>query len=372
MKKAVKILLLLLFAAACISIRAQAVDVVGSQSEALDTEEMTESMPGDVSEMLDGVEISENTDFGEGMKLIWGRVGSHVPGILKGALQSAVMILLIAILCNIADGICESGALPGSGSYIELAGVLAIAAISVANTGTYIGLGRETVQSIDQISKAVLPTLTAAATASGSLTAAATKYAASAFCMDVLLKVASGILIPVIYAYIAAVVGEAAFGGEGLSGAAGFLKWLATSILTLLVLAFIIYLSLSGVVSGAADAVTLRLAKTTISTTLPVVGSIVSDAASAVLAGGAILKNAIGVFGMLAVCAVCLVPFLRLAAHYLLYKAVSKLTASVSGNRISRLIGGIANAFGLVMGMTGASALMLFFSLISLIKVASG
>jgi stage III sporulation protein AE len=122
---------------------------------------------------------------------------------------------------------------------------------------------------------------------------------------------------------------------EGLSGAAGFLKWLATTLLTLIVLAFVVYLGVSGVVSSATDAATLRVAKTTLSTVFPVVGSIISDAASSVLAGASVLRNAIGIFGMLAVITICLLPFLHLGAHYILYKAVSKLIATVSGSKIS-------------------------------------
>jgi hypothetical protein len=40
----------------------------------------------------------------------------------------------------------------------------------------------------------------------------------------------------------------------------------------------------------------------------------------------------------------------------------------VSASRISKLIGGIGTAFGLMMGVTGSAAVILYFSIISLIK----
>jgi stage III sporulation protein AE len=233
------------------------------------------------------------------------------------------------------------------------------------------GLGDSTLTELSSFSKVLLPTLSAAAAASGAIASSAAKYAATALFMDVLITVSSGILMPVIYAFIAACIAEAAVGGEGITGAASFLKWMATTLLTLIVLAFVVYLGVSGVVSSATDAATLRVAKTTLSTVFPVVGSIISDAASSVLAGASVLRNAIGVFGMLAVISLCLLPFMHLGAHYILYKAVSKLTATVSGSKISKLVSGIGTAFGLTMSLTGACALMLFFSLISMIKVVT-
>lgn len=49
-------------------------------------------------------------------------------------------------------------------------------------------------------------------------------------------------------------------------------------------------------------------------------GGIISDAAETVLAGAGMLKNTVGVFGMLAILAACAYPFLQLGVQYLLYK----------------------------------------------------
>ena len=75
---------------------------------------------------------------------------------------------------------------------------------------------------------------------------------------------------------------------------------------------------------------------------------------------------------MLAVLAMCVVPFLQLGIHYLAYKAAAALTATASQGRVAGLIDSIGGAFGLVLGMTGASALLLLISLVSAISVAAG
>jgi len=146
---------------------------------------------------------------------------------------------------------------------------------------------------------------------------------------------------------------------------------MARTIMLAVVLLFVAYLSLTGVISGTTDAVTTKALKTTISTVLPVVGSIIADASETVLAGASILRNAIGIFGVLAVAATCIYPFLHLGVNYLLYKAAAGLSGAIADGRITKLVNSVSAAFGMMLGLVGASALMLFISIISVIKVVT-
>lgn len=140
----------------------------------------------------------------------------------------------------------------------------------------------------------------------------------------------TSLLLPLVYAYIAASAAYAAVGNEGLKRIGGTLKWVVTSVLTTVLLLFVGYLTVSGVIAGTADAATIKAAKFTMSSMVPVVGGILSDAAETVLAGAGILRNAVGVFGMLAVLCMCVAPFLQLGIHYLAYKITAALSATVS------------------------------------------
>ena len=98
--------------------------------------------------------------------------------------------------------------------------------------------------------------------------------------------------------------------------------------------------------AGGADAATVKAAKFTISNLVPVVGGVISDTAETLLAGASVLRNAAGVFGMLAVLGICVVPFLNLGVHYLMYKCTAALAATASGNgRITGLIESLGAAY---------------------------
>ena len=100
-------------------------------------------------------------------------------------------------------------------------------------------------------------------------------------------------------------------------------------------------------------------------TFVPMVGGIIADASETVLVGAGLLKNTIGVFGMLGILASCAYPFFQLGVQYLLYKLTAFLSAAVGAPLLCKLINGLGGAFGLVLGMTGACALLLFVSVLS-------
>ena len=70
---------------------------------------------------------------------------------------------------------------------------------------------------------------------------------------------------------------------------------------------------------------------------------------------------------MLAGLAACAYPFLRLGVQYLLYKLAACLAALAGPPGLCKLIDGLGSAFGLVMGMTGACAMLLLGSILTFV-----
>lgn len=330
--------------------------------------EVESALPREAREILGDVGAEDALEP-EGMFSRLGEAALEKLGSLwRPAARSAAELVAVALLCSAASAITEGRA----GEYVLLGGVLAAAGIALGDARTFVSAGAETLGTLSEFSHALLPSLTAAAAAGGAVTAAAAKYAATALFMDVLITAARGLILPLVYIYMAAAVAHAATGSSAAEGAARLLKWLAATATGLIMTAFTAYFSISGAVTGAADAVTLRAAKSAISAALPVVGGIISDAAGTVVAGAGLIRSAVGALGLLAVAAVCLAPFLSLALQYLMYKLAAALVSAFAESRLSALIGSLGGAFGLVLGVVGAAALMLFLSVVSLVRTVTG
>jgi stage III sporulation protein AE len=362
-----RIYCMLLLLAALFVLPVQGADLLSEQEDALDLDGLAEAG----EEYLPGITPGPGLDLEDGLGQVLERGSWAVEGIVKAAIGSGVLLLVIVLLCSLAEG--TYGGLGGGGSLdvVSIAGALAITVVAVADVHALIGMGREAIGNMELFSKTLLPTMATATAVSGAPAGAAARQLATMLFSDLLITLQNRLFIPLVYAYVATCTAYAAVGNEGLKRVASGIKWGVTTALTAVMLAFVGYLTVSGVIAGSADAATIKAAKFTISGMVPVVGGILSDAAETVLAGAGILKGAIGIFGMLAVLSICLVPFLQLGIHYLVYKCVAALSATVSGGRVGGLIDGIGGAFGLMLGMTGACALILLVSMVSAISIAA-
>ena len=336
-------------------------DVLSAQSEALDLAGLEDA----AEDYLPGVELEAGLDLDEGLQSILDTGSGEIFGVVRKAVRSGVLLLAVVLLCGLAEGLYAGTGAGRAVDVVSIVGALAVAAVAAADANTLIGLGREALDNMSTFSKLLLPTVTAAAAAAGSPGGAVARQLATMLFSDVLITLITQLLLPLVYAYIAACVAHAAVGNEGLKRIAGTLKWLVTAVLTTVLVVFVGYLTVSGVIAGTTDAVTVKAAKFTMSSLVPVVGGILSDAAETVLAGAGMLKNTIGVFGMLAILAACAYPFLQLGVQYLLYKGTAYLASVVGAPGLCKLIDGLGGAFGLILGMTGSCALLLLISVLA-------
>lgn len=248
---------------------------------------------------------------------------------------------------------------------MPLAGALSVTMASAGSLDSLMGLGAGTIDTMSVFSKVLLPTLAAATASAGALGTATVQQVTTVFFVDLLLQLIHGLLLPLAYLYIGVLTAGAMLSDGRLSSLAEMLKKAVTWTLSASLIVFTVYLSIARVISGSADSAAVKVAKAAISGTVPVVGGILSDAAETVLAGAGLLKNTIGVFGLLAVLAICALPFLQLGIQYLLYKLAAFLAGTMGPPGLCKLIDGLAGAFGLILGMTGTCALLLLVSILS-------
>lgn len=343
---------------------AEVEEVLIRQEEALEIDEL-ERAARDAGGMA---EYGESLD--EGLAGLLETGGEAAGGIVRSALRSGVLLMVVVLLCGFGDTVLETvgkSKLP----LIPLVGTLAITTVAAADVNSMLGLGRSTIDSMTSFANVLMPAVAVITAATGAVTGAAVRQMAAALFSDLLVNLINSLLIPLLYGYLAACVAHAALGNEGLKRVGALLKWAVTTVLTTVMLAFVGYLSLSGVVAGSADAATIKATKFAISGTIPVVGGILSDAAETILASAGVLRGTVGVFGTVTILGLCLLPVLQLAVHYLMYKLVAALSAAVGDRRISALVDQIGSAFGLVLGMTGACCLLLLVALVSSITAVS-
>ena len=329
--------------------------------------EVRDALPAAAEEITE--ELEDPASLSEGLSRLWDRALGYVEEAVRQSIGGGVVLLAAAVLCALTEECMDAAG--GKVHFVPMAGALAITLAAAGSVKTMMGLGQETVEELNTFSKALLPTLSAAVAASGGIVSASVRQVATIFFVDLLLSLIRGLLLPLVYFYVAAAAADAMLPGRRLAGISTAIRkgtvWLLTGALAL----FTLYLTVSGAAAGSADTVTARLARSAVGV-LPVVGSILADAADSVLAGAGAVKNTVGAAGLLAVLAVCLLPLVRLGVQYLVYKAAAFLAGILGAEQLTGLIDALGGAFGLIFGMTGACGLLLLISISSALGVVTG
>lgn len=316
-----------------------------------------------VSEFGDKYMPNNTQNFGEGLQEILQEVLYNVkPGFAE---TSSVCITLIIV--SLLTGLFKD--LTGTvNTAMTVTSTAVVCVILMRPINALIHLGADTISRISQYGKLLLPVMTAALAAQGGTTRSGTLYMTTAFFDSLLSSVISEILIPLVYFYLCISAVYSITGQPLLLNMKQFLKWLPTWVLKIVLYIFTGYISITGVVTGTTDAAMLRATKLTISGMVPVVGNILSDASEAVLVSAGLMKNAVGIYGLLAVIALWIGPFVEIGIQYLMLKIATGICSMFAQNKSTNLMADFSTAMGLLLAMTGTVCLLFLISTICFMK----
>ena len=317
------------------------------------------SAPSDVQELMP----AETENFGQGLwKIAKSAVADFAPE-LASAAGTCLSLIAVVMLASVLNG------MPGSSkTVIKFVSTLAVGAILLGQANSLINLCAKTVGELSDYGKLLLPVMTAALAAQGGATSATALYAGTAVFDTLLNSLISNLLVPMVYLFLALAIANSATGESLLKKIRDFIKWLMTWGLKIILYVFTGYLSITGVITGTADAAAVKAAKLTISSVVPVVGGILSDASEAVILGAGVMKNAVGIYGLLAIAAIFITPFLQIGLQFLLLKLTSAICGVFDVKEASALIEDFSGALGLLLGMTGTVCLLLLISTVCFMK----
>lgn len=308
---------------------------------------------------------NESASFAKDLWYIIKKAISEFYPSLSEAAGVCVSILAVVMLVSVLQGLTGM-----STRTVELLSTIAVSTALLSSSNALIHLGVQTVEGISEYGKLLLPVLTASLAAEGGATASAALYAGTVIFNTVLTVGITKLLIPILYAYIALGIANAAIDEPVLKNIHTFLKWLLTWALKISIYLFTGYISITGVVSGAADATAVKAAKLAISGAVPVVGNIISDASEAILVSAGLMKNAAGVYGLLAIIAVWIGPFLQIGIQYLTLKITTAVSSVFGCKRTVGLITTFSDAMGFLVAITGTICLLFLISTVCFMKGA--
>ena len=369
MKKVLLIVAVMLLMLPLLTVTAHAETLTVSMGEEMDVSAVSDSLPEDIREIGGQLRFVGDYDGAGALERLWNRFLSQIAESLRASARETFSIFGLAVLCALGISLA-----PGQkqGEYIQIAGCAAASSLVAGGMNSLVGRAMDSLTSLNDYAGIALPAIYSAAAACGAPTSASARYAASCLALDVMMSASQRLLLPLFYALIALSVCGSIFDNPLMRSMLRLGKKLSTVLLTGLTLGFTGFLSITGIVTGSTDEAAVKAAKTVISAAIPVVGKILSDAASSVLSAAAVVRNTAGAFGLVAVCALCSAPFAAFGVRRILFSLTAAATEMTGLERLSRLLGEFSSLMGLMLGLVGAYGVMLFVSIVSALRTVTG
>ena len=216
---------------------------------------------------------------------------------------------------------------------------------------------------------ALIPTYAATMVFTGSAVSGAMLYEIAFFIVYLVEFLMKNFISPVICVFVLVLFLNHLFDEDKLSKMAQFIE-LGVGLLLKTTFGVVIGL---GVVQSLLTSAKDRLASNTIlsgMSSIPGVGNMVGSTGEIILSCGMLIKNSIGVIGLIIIFIMAVIPVTKIGCFWIMYHLISITLQPVADNRITECVSAVARGCDLYLKMLVYS-MMLFFMLFSMIAVAT-
>ena len=178
----------------------------------------------------------------------------------------------------------------------------------------------------------------------------------------------SNFIVPLLYIYLCLAIVNSVLEDESLKRLREFAKWITVWSLKVIMYGYTAYMTVTGVISGSVDASALKATKLAISSAVPVIGGLLSDASETILVGAGVMKNTVGIYGLFVVISLFIGPFLKIGVQYLLMKITNAVTGIFASKQIVELLNDFTETMGMILSMIGVQTLLLIVSTVCFMR----
>lgn len=134
---------------------------------------------------------------------------------------------------------------------------------------------------------------------------------------------------------------------------------------------FLGVISVQGASSAIADGVAMRTAKFVTGNFVPIVGRMFTDATDTVLSASLLLKNTVGIVGVIIILALALFPAIKVLAVAIIYKFAAALLQPIGGGAVIQCMETISKHILLVFASLLVVTFMFFLAIVILVAASN-
>ncbi|MBE3584702.1 MAG: stage III sporulation protein AE [Thermoanaerobacter sp.] len=340
-------------------------------------EDYINTLDAEIKEALPGFHFKEMV-----IKLVNGELDLSPGEILKDLFSylfrevvanSALLgkLVVLAVICVILQNFSTAFDRGTTGQLTHMVTYLVLVTIAIGSFALAVQTGREVVDKMVTFMQALMPVLLTLLVALGGVATAAVFHPVILVSITLIGTLIKNLVLPLVF--FSAVLGLVSHLSPRfkVSGLAGLLRGVAVGILGIMGTVFLGLLAVQGVAGAVGDGVILRTAKFSIDAFIPVVGGMFSDALEAVISSSLLIKNAVGIAGVVAVVMIMTLPLVKLISLAFIYKLAAALIQPVDDSQVVSCLADMGNNIIFIFATVATVGLLFFFAIAIMVGVGN-
>ena len=300
-------------------------------------------------------------------KSIFNVLGKETISSIRTIASIMIVIIIHSILKSISEGLENKGVAQVS-YYVQY---ILIVTLIMTNFADIITMLKETITNLVAFSNTLIPILITLILTTGSIGTANMLQPILLFIITFIGNFILNVAIPVLLASTALGIVSKISSYVQLERLSKFFKssiiWALGVVLTL----FVSVVSIEGSLSSSVDGVTAKTAKAAVSSFIPVVGKILGDAVDTVIGCASILKNAVGIVGIIIIIGICILPIIKLVLLMITYYIGSAICEPIADEKIVKLLSQMGDTFKIMLGIMCSLSVMLIIGTTLVMKISN-
>lgn len=321
----------------------------------------------DINEILNDA-IKGEVDNSTLLKKILNILGKEVTTNIKSLVSILAIILIHSILKSISESL-ENNNISKLIYYVQY---ILIVTVIMSNFTDIIKLVQDTTGNLIGFMNALVPLLITLMMYTGNITTSSVVEPIILFMINFIGNIIQNLIIPFVLVLTSLVIISKISDKVHIDKLSKFFKSGIVWFLGIVLTVFVGVVSLEGTLSSSVDGITAKTTKAVVSSAIPVVGKILGDAVDTVLGCGIVLKNAVGLVGVVIVIGICIMPILKLFVLSVSYKLLSTVVQPIADEKIIDLLEQIGDIFKIFLGILCAISFMLIIGTTLVLKISNG
>lgn len=283
-------------------------------------------------------------------------------------LGSVIIIIVIhSILKSISEGL-ENKSISHITYYVQY---ILIVTLIMTNFVQVVTMVKESVQNLVGFMDCLIPVLMTLVLTTGSIASASMLQPILLFIITFIGNFINSFILPLVLVSTALGIVSKISERVQVDRLSKFFKSSVVWILGVILTLFVGLVSLEGTLSSNVDGITAKTTKAAVSSFIPVVGKILGDAVDAVIGCSSILKNALGIIGVVVIIGICIAPIIKLTILMIIYYLGAAVCQPIADEKIIKLLEQMGDTFKTLLAILSSISVMLIIGVTLVVKISN-